>query len=112
MLLITEDAALICDHQGAVHNMPTQSLVTVNGRRLLVETNPQGCQITGCPNISLTMKPCTNTLPVTQGYSTLMKIDRKRICLDTVMGLTDGTPPGTVNYKVRHPGQSLVTEVQ
>jgi hypothetical protein len=32
------------------------------------------------------------------------------MCLDTVNGLTDGTPPGVVEYKVRHAGQELVTE--
>ena len=109
MKLITEDAVLPCDHQlGISQNQPTQKLVTVNGRRVLVETNPEGRPIKGCPNIGLTIKPCNYTLKVNQGYSAFLKIDGKRICLDTVMGLTDGTPPGTVNYKVRTPGQALV----
>ena len=29
-------------------------------------------------------------------------------CLDSVRGLTDGTPPGTVHYQVRSPGQDWV----
>jgi hypothetical protein len=33
------------------------------------------------------------------------------VCLDTVTGLTDGTPPGIVTYKVRHAGQALVSEM-
>ena len=45
---------------------------------------------------------------MTVGYSTFLKIDGHKICLDTVRGLTDGTPPGVVEYKVRIPGQGLV----
>jgi hypothetical protein len=112
MKLITEDAVLRCDHQGSVHNQPGQSLVTVAGKKVLVEIDPEGRQITGCPMISLTTKPCTNTLKVTQGYSTLMKVSGKRVCLDTVLGLTDGFPPGVTNYKVYAPGQTLVSEAQ
>ncbi len=113
MRIITEDAVLICDHQlGIVQNRPTQKLVTINKRRMLVEIDPEGRSIAGCPNIGLTIKPCTTTLKVTVGYSTLVRIDRKRVCLDTVSGLTDGTPPGAVNYKVRSAGQILVTEAQ
>jgi hypothetical protein len=29
-----------------------------------------------------------------------------------VVGLTDGTPPGTVEYKVIDPGQTLVDEAK
>jgi hypothetical protein len=54
MKLITEDAVLRCDHQGSVHNQPSQSLVTVAGKKVLVEIDPEGRQITGCPMISLT----------------------------------------------------------
>jgi hypothetical protein len=39
-----------------------------------------------------------------------VRIDGCAVCLDTVTGLTDGTPPGIVTYKVRSPGQTLVTE--
>lgn len=112
MKLLTEDALLTCDHiLGKVAIAPTQTLVTVAGRRVLVENNPEGRSIGGCPNISAVIKPCTNTLPVQSGYSTLLRIDGRRICLDTVVGLTDGTPPGTVHYRVRSPGQEFVSEV-
>jgi len=113
MKLLTQRAVLVCDHQlGIVQNRPTQRLVTVNGRRVLVAVDPEGRSIKGCPNIGLSIKPCTSTLKVTEGYSQLLKIDRRRVCLDTVTGLTDGTPPGAVNYKVRSPGQVLLTEAE
>lgn len=112
MYLLTEDALLVCKHElGQVANTTSQSLVTIHRRKVLVDSNPEGRPITGCPNIGATIKPCTTTLKVTAGYSSLIRINGRRVCLDTVVGLTDGTPPGLVEYKVRHSGQNLVTEV-
>jgi hypothetical protein len=111
MKLLTEDAKLVCTHElGGVVNSPTQDWVTINQKRILVEINPEGRKIVGCPNIGATFKPCTTTLKVTVGYSDLVRIDGKRICLDTVTGFTNGTPPGTIKYKVNDSGQSLVSE--
>jgi hypothetical protein len=50
------------------------------------------------------------TLKVRKGYSDWIRIDGKRVCLDSVIGLTDGTPPGAVDYFVRDPEQLLVEE--
>jgi hypothetical protein len=111
VLLLTEDAVIVCSHeQGLVRIEATQDLVTVARRRLLVEVDPEGRPIVGCPNIGATIKPCTRTLKVQVGYSDWIRISGRRACLDTVRGLTDGTPPGVVPYKVRHPGQDLVEE--
>jgi hypothetical protein len=112
MKWLTEDAVLNCKHElGIVSIAPTQDLVTIEHRRVLVDNNPEGRSITGCPNIGATIKPCTHTLKVEVGYSGFLRINGQRICLDTVTGLTDGTPPGIVKYTVRTPGQELVTEV-
>jgi hypothetical protein len=111
MLLLTEDAILNCKHAlGVVKIVAGQSLVTVAGRKLLIERDPESRPIGGCPNVGATIKPCTTTLAVQVGYSDLVRIDGKRICLDTVTGLTDGTPPGTVKYNVNVAGQNLVAE--
>ena len=111
MKLLTVDALLICNHiLGTVGIKATQDLVTIEGRRVLVETDPEGRPITGCPNFGAAIKPCQNTLRVQEGYSDWMRIEGRRICLDTVTGLTDGTPPGVVMYRVRDPGQELVAE--
>ena len=109
MKLLTEDALLVCEHElGHVGLAPIQNLVTVNKRKVLVETDPENRSISGCPNYGLTIKPCTTTLRVQVGYSTFIRINKRRVCLDTVSGLTDGTPPGIVRYKVRTPGQNFV----
>jgi hypothetical protein len=111
MRWLTEDAVLICLHEnGIVANRPSQELVTVARRRVLVENDPEGRKITGCPHYGAMIKPCELTLQVQTGYSDFLRIQGKRICLDTVTGLTEGTPPGTVKYRVRVPGQELVAE--
>lgn len=111
MKWLTEDAQLICAHiLGDVAIKPSQSLVTIQGRKVLVERDPEKKEIGSCPNVGLTIKPCTLTLPVEKGYSELIRINGRRVCLDTVTGKTDGTPPGTVYYHVKDPGQQLVEE--
>ena len=109
---LTEDAVLVCAHEtGIVGIKATQNLVTVSGRRVLVDADPVSRPIVGCANVGPTIKPCTSTLPVQEGYSDLLRIEVRRVCLDPVTGLTDGTPPGTVKYHVRSAGQALVEEV-
>lgn len=112
MEMLTEDADLRCAHDiGKVGIIAGQGWVRVNARRLLVERDPEGRPIAGCPNAGPAIKPCTATLPVETGYSGFIRIDGRRVCLDTVTGLTDGTPPGTVKYDVRASGQHLVRQV-
>ncbi|MBO0777701.1 MAG: hypothetical protein J2P37_02630 [Ktedonobacteraceae bacterium] len=112
MKWLTEDAIVTCKHElGIVALAPTQNLVTIEQRKVLVENNPEGRAITGCPNIGATIKPCTKTLKVEIGYSEFLRIHGQRVCLDTTTGLTDGTPPGVVKYTVHTPGQELVVEV-
>lgn len=112
MKILTQNALIVCDHVvGAVAIIATQYLVRIEGRQILVEKDPEGRPILGCPNIGATIKPCTTTLPVREGYSDFVSIEGRRVCLDTVTGLTDGTPPASVNYTVRIPGQNLVEHI-
>ena len=111
MKFLTEDAVIKCKHVvGLVKIAPSQPWVTIEGRKVLVATDPEGRPISGCPNIGATIKPCTSTLKVQEGYSGLLRIDGRAVCLDTVSGLTDGTPPGIVKYEVFAPGQAFVGE--
>ena len=112
MKWLTQDALLRCDHvMGIVQIVPSQKLVTIEGRAVLVAKDPEGRPIAGCPNAAPPMYPCTMTLPVIKGYSDLLRIDGRAICLDTVTGRTNGNPPGVVDYTVAQPGQILVTEM-
>ncbi len=109
MKWLTEDAVLLCAHiTGVVKTQPSQALVTIDQRRVLVATDPEAKAISACSNAAPPFKPCLTTLRVEKGYSDLLWIDGHKVCLDTVTGKTDGTPPGTVYYHVKTPGQTLV----
>lgn len=107
---LTEDAKVTCDHGGIVRNKPSQNWVRIADRRVLVATDPEGRTIAGCPNINvlLGLRACLTTLVVRTGYSEFVSIDGHSVSLRSVQGLTDGTPPGTVTYRVLAPGQALV----
>jgi hypothetical protein len=111
MLALTEDAGLFCKHgPGKVSIEATQELVTIEGRRVLVEPDPVGRPISGCPSV-VPFKPCLTTLVVEKGYSQFIQVENRKLCLDTVTGFTDGTPPGVVMYEVRDAGQTFVSEM-
>jgi len=111
MRLLTDKALLTCLHRlGKVAIIHSQDWVRVDGQPLLVDNDPENRSIAGCPNYGPTIKPCTTTLPVLAGYSELLRIDGRRVCLDPVTGLTDGTPPGVVNYVVQAPGQHWIEQ--
>ncbi|GAP60977.1 MULTISPECIES: hypothetical protein [unclassified Arthrobacter] len=106
--LLIKEAILRCGHDGKVENVPSQQWVRVAGSPVLVDDDPQGRDISMCPNVGLNIKPCNKTLPVIKGYSGFVRIGGNKVCLDTVEGYTDGTPPGAVKYTVRRPGQEFV----
>ncbi|YCK82563.1 hypothetical protein M1D89_04815 [Arthrobacter sp. D3-18] len=108
MRILVKEAVLRCGHDGKVENVPSQAWVRIKESPILVDDDPQGRDITMCPHISVNIKPCRKTLPVIRGYSTFVTIGGKAVCLDTLEGFTNGTPPGAVKYTVRSPGQTLV----
>lgn len=108
MKLLVTGAILRCGHDGIVKNAPSQDWVRVAGLPVLVDHDPQGRDIGMCPHMGVNIKSCTKTLLVQTGYSGFVRIGGKAVCLDTVEGFTDGTPPGAVKYTVRRPGQTFV----
>lgn len=108
MRAVTENAVVVCAHRGGIRNAPSQTLVRVTGQRVLVEPDPVGRDIGLCPNAAPPMKKCAKTLSVREGYSAFVRIDGRPVVLDNLSGLTDGTPPGAVEYLVADPGQTLV----
>lgn len=111
-LAITEDAVLQCDHLAKLENKPSQNLFTIESKRVLVARDPEGRAIHGCPNLTPVTKPCLLSLTVDQGYSTFVRVDGHAVCLSTVKGHTDGSPPGGFFYVVKDPGQVFVTIAQ
>ena len=112
MYLLTLKAILACKHQtGIVALAAKQNFVRISSSPVLVHGDPVGKPIAGCPNVGATIKPCTSTLNVTKGYSSYISINGNKVCLDTITGITDGTPPGVVEYNVKNPRQNFVSEV-
>jgi len=112
MFILTEDCEIHCQHgPGQAKNAPSQGFVTVNGRRVLIEPDPVGRPISKCNNSNppLGIKPCLVTLKEQAGYSHFIRIGAQAVCLDTITGYTDGTPPGTVKYLCTDPGQHFVS---
>ena len=108
MKALTVRAVLQCDHDGKVTLQNRQSWVRVQAQPLLVDDDPEGRAIVACPNFGPLIKPCVTTLAVRAGYSTFVRIGKRSVCLDSIEGFTDGTPPGIVTYTVRQAGQSLI----
>jgi hypothetical protein len=114
MLWLDLKALLVCDHElGHVRIAARQSLVRIAGSPVLVDDDPEKKDIKGCPNLNPTagIRPCLHTQAVQHGYSTYIRINGRRVCMDTVTGMTDGVPPN-FHYKVRNPGQNFVSSKQ
>ena len=108
MLLITEKADLRCTHMhsGTITVPASQNWVTISGVAVPVEPDPVGRTVGKC---SLTPNnACRTTLAVLQGYSELLRIGGKRVCLDTLKGPTVAVPPGT--FEVVDAAQKYVEE--
>lgn len=105
------DADLRCEHKmGKLDLAAREDFVFVTGRPVLTDGDPIGRSIGGCPNVGVGIKPCTKSVNVQRGHSGFVFIAGKPVVRADLAGLTDGTPQGAVQYKVEHPGQTLVTE--
>jgi hypothetical protein len=107
---VTLEGLLQCGHLGRVGLTASQYWVRIGGQPVLVRADPEGRPISGCPNIGPSIKPCATTLAVKSGYSTWVRVDGRPVVLDSVRGLTEGTPPGVVEYHATSAGQTLVSE--
>ncbi len=120
MLALTYNAVVKCSHvTGLVINTHAQDWVTIteptaaHDRRarkpapVLIEPDPEGRTIIGCPNINVGILPCLLTLSVRNGYSEFVTVGGHRVCLKSVVGLTNGSP-GTHEYTVESAGQNFV----
>jgi hypothetical protein len=120
--ILTSQTILACKHKTGLARMDApenllrfQNFITIEGSPVLCGnfpiSDPMLQRINSCTNMGPTIKPCNLTLTAeAHGFSSLIFIEDRPVCLDTLTGLTDGTPPGTVQYNVRDPGQSFVSE--
>ena len=108
MDLITASSVVVCDHGARVNSLASQHWVEIGGAAVLVDNDPEGRVVAACPNMGPTVKPCAKTLRVAAGYSTWIRIDGQAAVMSNLDGLTDGTVPGTVHYRVRDSRQHFV----
>ncbi len=110
MLVLTKKAYFLCPHGGRSNPRARQGFVFVDNSPMLVRGDPVGRKISGCTNIipPSGIKPCITTLKVLSGHSAFISIKDRPICISSVEGFTDGTPPGTHRYKVHKSGQNWV----
>lgn len=110
-LWLVETADVRCAHHvGRAPQRASQRWVRVGDSPVLVDPDPVGRTVGGCPNVGVSIKPCTSLLLVRGGRSTFVRIEGKPVLRSDLTGLTDGTPPGQVRYQVLDPGQPLVGE--
>lgn len=108
-LVVTVDARVVCRHElGKVALVNSQKWVRIATSAVLIAPDPEGRSISGCPNFSIGIKPCTHTLSVRVGYSSFLRINGHPVVRSVLAGFTDGTPPGVIEYVVRDPAQLLV----
>lgn len=101
-------AVVRCDHDGRVATVASQDWTTVAGHLALRDDDLEGTDINGCPNRGANIKPCAKTLGVAVGYSLFVRVGQRRVVLASLEGKTDGTPPMSVHYRMRDPGQRFV----
>jgi hypothetical protein len=108
-LLVTTNATILCAHGGRVVLTPKQTTVTAGGAPILRETDLIGAPIAGCAQPpSPGSKPCTTVVSVIPGTgtSTTAFVGGLPAHTQTLSGVTDGVPPGTI--MVVDPGQTTV----
>ena len=108
-LLVTTNATILCAHGGRVVLTPKQTTVTAGGGPILRETDLMGAPIAGCAQPpSPGSKPCTLVVSVIPGSGTsqMAFVGGLPAHTQTLSGLTDGVPPGTI--MVVDPGQTTV----
>lgn len=110
-LWLTDRADVRCTHKvGKSPQQASQHWVTIGGDPILVAPDPVGRPVQGCPNVGVSIKPCTNTLSIRTGQSAWVRIGGRPVIRADLTGFTDGTPPGEARYTVIDPAQRLVGE--
>jgi hypothetical protein len=107
-LVVTSSATIVCAHGGRVTLAPRQTTVTAGGAPVLRETDIVGAPIVGCAQApSVSTKPCTVVVSILPGGSApAVAAGGLPVHLDSLSGMSDGVPSGTVT--VVSPGQTTV----
>jgi hypothetical protein len=108
-LVLNANATILCAHGGRVTIVARQGAVTAGGAPIIRETDLVGAPIIGCAQPpSISTKPCTTVVSVVplSGTAARVSVAGLPAHTQTLVGITDGVPPGTV--QVVNPGQATV----
>lgn len=104
--VLTAGSGVECGHGGTVAVMSAAKL-TVGGKAVLVATDIMGKPVAGCSTPATPTKPCTTVTSVLPPSLALkLTVGKKGVVLGTLVGLTDGMPPGALKGV---PNQSKLT---
>ena len=107
-LILNSLGEVICPHAGRVMLSPRQVTVIAGGGYAICLDDVVGAPIVGCvtPDTKLTA-PCKRVVAVLPGSTSMVvSVASRPVCVETLTGLTDGRPPGTIS--VASPGQVSV----
>ncbi|MEV8630888.1 hypothetical protein AB0395_04455 [Streptosporangium sp. NPDC051023] len=104
--VLTTGASIGCGHGGTVQVVPGQRTLTVAGAPVLVAGDLEGKPITHCVPTAPGAVPCTAVASVIGGSATTLSVGGHPALLDTLSGLTNGSPPGVLT--VLTPGQTVL----
>lgn len=94
--VLTTASNVQCGHQGTVSTRGSAKL-KVQGSPVLTGSGVVGSSIAGCTTApSSTTKPCTSVLAVGVGRALKLRVGGQPVLLDTLVGSTNGVPPGTL----------------
>lgn len=97
-----------CIHGGHVELNKSQTVLTVNGNPVLVDTL-EGSKIPDCPVKDAANPPtktCRKIDTQIKGYSKVLKVNGKPVLLESSNGTTDGSP--TNIWKCKKANQSVL----
>src|SRR5262245_8118920 len=100
--VLTESSTLRCEHSGTVQLVPTQSRLTVNGSKVLVDGDLNGALISGCltvPDPNTSTVKCLSVRSAEGGVAGKLKVNGKGVLLEEVSGKTSGTVGGPTSFQ-------------
>ena len=95
LMILSRQSTIECDHGG--------KLVLPEGDAPLSANDVLQASIAACPNEGPTVRPCQEIASITGGKAQLLADDGSPCLLDSLSGLTDGFPPGSVRFRVTRP---------
>jgi hypothetical protein len=103
--VLSASAELVCPHQDPIVIMPSQRLLLVDGRPVLLRADLLTAKVPTCRNVGPGLTPCGGIVSIIGGLSTTLRVGGEPVALDGAYGLTAAVP-GPVRWQVRSAGQA------